>query len=199
MIFSILILDNYNGDFKIHFGSKIESIIGFESLNLSYIFVLYLVLLSIFCVNSINIYAGISGLETGQAIIIALSLSVENLYCMLYQDDYLENLYRFLFLNFLIFSFICLLLFSMISMVLFYFNKPSKKTFVGDTFCYFAGSLLAWTAIIGKYPIKVMFFFLPQLFNFLISLPQLFGIVHCPRHRLPIRDPKTNKVNYFFD
>ena len=94
MIFSILILDNYDGDFKIHFGPQIEKILGFESLNLGIIFIIYLVLLSIFCVNSINIYAGISGLETGQAIIIALSLAVENLFCMLYRDDYIQNLYR---------------------------------------------------------------------------------------------------------
>ena len=91
-------------------------------------------------------------------------------------------------------SFISLFMFSMFSCVLFYYNKPKKKTFVGDTFCYFAGSLIAWCGIIGNYPIKLMFFFLPQLFNFLLSLPQLFGFVHCPRHRLPLRDKKTNKV-----
>ena len=39
-----------------------------------------------------------------------------------------------------------------------------------------------------------MFFFLPQMFNFLLSLPQLFGYVYCPRHRLPQRDPKTNNL-----
>lgn len=31
----------------------------------------------------------------------------------------------------------------------------------------------------------------PQIFNFVYSLPQLFRIVPCPRHRLPVVDPKT--------
>jgi UDP-N-acetylglucosamine--dolichyl-phosphate N-acetylglucosaminephosphotransferase len=30
-----------------------------------------------------------------------------------------------------------------------------------------------------------------QVFNFVYSIPQLFGLVHCPRHRLPTFDPKT--------
>lgn len=31
----------------------------------------------------------------------------------------------------------------------------------------------------------LLLFFIPQIFNFLLSCPQLFGIVDCPRHRLP--------------
>lgn len=31
----------------------------------------------------------------------------------------------------------------------------------------------------------------PQVLNFLYSVPQLFGIVFCPRHRLPVFDPQT--------
>jgi UDP-N-acetylglucosamine--dolichyl-phosphate N-acetylglucosaminephosphotransferase len=30
-----------------------------------------------------------------------------------------------------------------------------------------------------------------QVFNFLYSVPQLFGMVFCPRHRLPVFDPAT--------
>lgn len=97
MIFSILILDNYTGDFRVHLAPFLSNLFGFESIPLGPIFLLYLVLLSIFCVNSINIYAGISGLETGQSLIIGLSLMLENLFCMLYRDDFKENLYRFIF------------------------------------------------------------------------------------------------------
>ncbi|KAF2617677.1 hypothetical protein F2Q68_00041676 [Brassica cretica] len=37
----------------------------------------------------------------------------------------------------------------------------------------------------------LLIFFLPQVLNFLLSLPQLAGIVKCPRHRLPKFDPAT--------
>ena len=34
-----------------------------------------------------------------------------------------------------------------------------------------------------------------QVLNFVYSLPQLFKIVHCPRHRLPRYDVKTNLLH----
>ena len=34
-----------------------------------------------------------------------------------------------------------------------------------------------------------------QVLNFAYSLPQLFKIVHCPRHRLPRYDVKTNLLH----
>ncbi|CAJ0593197.1 unnamed protein product [Cylicocyclus nassatus] len=34
-----------------------------------------------------------------------------------------------------------------------------------------------------------------RVFNFLYSLPQLFKLVPCPRHRLPKFNPETNKVS----
>ena len=36
-------------------------------------------LLAIFCTNSINIYAGVNGLESGQVVVMALSVAVFNL------------------------------------------------------------------------------------------------------------------------
>jgi UDP-N-acetylglucosamine--dolichyl-phosphate N-acetylglucosaminephosphotransferase len=35
---------------------------------------------------------------------------------------------------------------------------------------------------------------LPQFLNFAYSLPQLFRVVPCPRHRMPSFDPKTGHV-----
>nr|XP_027202783.1 UDP-N-acetylglucosamine--dolichyl-phosphate N-acetylglucosaminephosphotransferase-like [Dermatophagoides pteronyssinus] len=70
----------------------------------------------VFC-NSVNIYAGINGLEVGQAIVIAIILFLNNL----------------------------LFLISM-----------------------------------------------PQIFNFIVSIPQLIGIIHCPIHRIPLINKKTN-------
>ena len=35
----------------------------------------------------------------------------------------------------------------------------------------------------------LLLFFLPQIFNFVLSCPQLFGLVPCPRHRVPRYEP----------
>ena len=49
----------------------------------------------------------------------------------------------------------------------------------------------AVVGILGHFSKTLLLFFLPQIFNFLYSTPQLFGIVPCPRHRLPKLDEKT--------
>lgn len=71
------------------------------------------------------------------------------------------------------------------STALLYYNRFPSKVFVGDTFCYYAGMALAVAGILGHYSKTMMLFFAPQILNFLVSLPQLTGIVLCPRHRLP--------------
>jgi len=78
---------------------------------------------------------------------------------------------------------------------LLYHNWCPADVFVGDSYTYFAGMTLAVAAIMGHFSKTLMLFFLPQLFNFAISLPQLFGIVHCPRHRLPLYNPKDGKLH----
>mmetsp|Transcript_17799 Transcript_17799/g.24043 ORF Transcript_17799/g.24043 Transcript_17799/m.24043 type:complete len:142 (-) Transcript_17799:203-628(-) len=41
---------------------------------------------------------------------------------------------------------------------------------------------------------------LPQAINFVYSLPQLLKLVPCPRHRMPVLDPKTGQVtNSYFE
>lgn len=68
--------------------------------------------------------------------------------------------------------------------------------FVGDTFCYFAGMTFAVTGILGHFSKTLLLFFIPQIINFLYSLPQIlhiFGLV-CPRHRLPKFNPETGKL-----
>ena len=59
------------------------------------------------------------------------------------------------------------------------------QVFVGDTFTYFAGMTLAVAGILGHFSETLLLFFIPQVINFVYSLPQLFKIVPCPRHRLP--------------
>ncbi|XP_011908472.1 PREDICTED: UDP-N-acetylglucosamine--dolichyl-phosphate N-acetylglucosaminephosphotransferase isoform X4 [Cercocebus atys] len=40
----------------------------------------------------------------------------------------------------------------------------------------------------------MLLFFMPQVFNFLYSLPQLLHIIPCPRHRIPRLNIKTGKL-----
>ena len=73
-------------------------------------------------------------------------------------------------------------------------NKFPSKVFVGDTFCYFAGMTFAMVGILGHFTKTMLLFFLPQIFNFVLSVPQIFGIIHCPRHRLPKFNDKTYRL-----
>ena len=64
------------------------------------------------------------------------------------------------------------------------FRYPARS-FPGDTFCYFSGMTFAVVGIQGHFSKTLLLFFIPQIFNFLLSCPQLFGLVPCPRHRIP--------------
>lgn len=71
------------------------------------------------------------------------------------------------------------------------YRYPSE-VFVGDTYCYFAGMTFAVVGILGHFSKTMLLFFLPQIFNFLYSTPQLFHLIHCPRHRIPRYLHKNN-------
>lgn len=186
--FSILLIVKYQGATAVALPKFLQALLPFPTIELGPVFFIYLICLSIFCFNSINIYAGISGLESGQSLVIGVTLMLENLICMHGGIDYQEN-----FLSLLLLGPFCAT-----SLALLRWNKVEAKTFVGDTYCYFAGCVFAACAILGKFPIKILLFFIPQLFNFVISIPQLVGIVHCPRHRLPLMDLKSMKMSTTF-
>ena len=63
--------------------------------------------------------------------------------------------------------------------------RPHHQVFVGDTFTYFSGMTLAVAGILGHFSETLLLFFIPQIINFVYSVPQLFKWVPCPRHRLP--------------
>lgn len=44
----------------------------------------------------------------------------------------------------------------------------------------------AVVGILGHFSKTLLLFFIPQIFNFLLSTPQLFGLVPNPRHRMPV-------------
>lgn len=75
----------------------------------------------------------------------------------------------------------------------FCFRYPSK-VFVGDTFCYLSGMTFAVVGILGHFSKTILLFFIPQVFNFLYSIPQLFHLIPCPRHRLPKFNSKTDRL-----
>ncbi|PSN48309.1 UDP-N-acetylglucosamine--dolichyl-phosphate N-acetylglucosaminephosphotransferase [Blattella germanica] len=72
-------------------------------------------------------------------------------------------------------------------------SYPSR-VFVGDTFCYFSGMTFAVVGILGHFSKTMLLFFLPQVINFIYSVPQLFHLVPCPRHRLPRYNIRTDKL-----
>lgn len=50
----------------------------------------------------------------------------------------------------------------------------------------------------GHFSKTILLLLIPQIINFLYSIPQLFKIIPCPRHRLPHYDAKTNLMNYSY-
>ena len=50
----------------------------------------------------------------------------------------------------------------------------------------------AVVGILGHFSKTLLLFFIPQILNFLYSVPQLFHFVPCPRHRLPKYNPGTD-------
>lgn len=173
-----------------HYPLFLRTLFG-SILELGPLYYLYMSLLSTFCTNSINILAGINGVEVGQALIISLSLILNDL---LYLDSRAgqagsrsseELLRRHLF------SLYLLLPLTGVCMGLLKWNHYPAKVFVGDTFCYFAGMVFSTVGILGHFSKTVLLFFLPQVINFLLSCPQLFGLVPNPRHRVPRFHPET--------
>lgn len=56
----------------------LRSYLGLE-LNLGFLYYVYMGMLAVFCTNAINIYAGVNGIESGQSLVIALSVLISNL------------------------------------------------------------------------------------------------------------------------
>jgi UDP-N-acetylglucosamine--dolichyl-phosphate N-acetylglucosaminephosphotransferase len=52
----------------------------------------------------------------------------------------------------------------------------------------------AVVGILGHFSKTLLLFFIPQLLNFLYSIPQLFKLVPCPKHRLPKYNAKTGRM-----
>jgi len=180
---TIPLLVAYNGATDIIVPKPLRPWLGF-SFQLSLLYHVYMSLISVFCTNAINILAGVNGLEVGQSVIIAMSLFVHCMIQLLAEPDNKHTLL----------AMALLLPFITTSLALLYYNWYPSRVFVGDTYTYFAGQTLAVAGILGHCSKTMMLFFLPQILNFAISLPQLLGIIYCPRHRLPRLNKTTGKL-----
>ena len=186
LVASLPLVFAYGGATNVVFPKIISDIIGIKNLELGIFFKIFISLLAIFCTNSINILAGINGLEVGQSLIIGATIILFNLIEIIshQQEKLFEN----------VFSLSIIMPFFFCSLALFIFNKYPSQVFIGDTYCYFAGMTFACAGILGHFSKTLLFFFIPQILNFLYSFPQLIGIFPCPRHRLAKFDVKSKKL-----
>merc|ERR1719245_445799 len=158
----------------------LRSILG-TNIDLGILYYIYMGMLAIFCTNAINILAGINGLEVGQSVIIAVSIMIFNIGEM---NGLLGEYHKFSL------YFLCPYLSTTIPLL--WYNWYPSQVFPGDTFCYFSGMTLAVVAILGHFSKTLLLFFIPQVANFVYSVPQLFHLIPCPRHRLPKYNEETN-------
>ncbi|XP_066257130.1 UDP-N-acetylglucosamine--dolichyl-phosphate N-acetylglucosaminephosphotransferase [Euwallacea similis] len=153
------------------------------SVDIGIIYYIYMGMLAVFCTNAINILAGVNGLEVGQSIVIAISIVVFNVVEL---TGPLWKAHQF--------SLYFMLPYIGTSMALLKHNWYPASVFVGDTFCYFSGMTFAVVGILGHFSKTTLLFFIPQVFNFLYSLPQLLKFVPCPRHRLPKFNSRSDRM-----
>ena len=152
-----------------------------ELVDLGSLYYLYMALLAIFCTHSINILAGVNGVEVGQGLVIGSFVLLTNVASIWAGEGVEQNS----------FSLYLILPFISVSLSMWWYNWFPARIFVGDTYCYFSGMLFAVVAIHGHFSKTLMLYFVPQIINFLYSTPQLFGLLPCPRHRLPRLNPET--------
>ncbi|XP_043259666.1 UDP-N-acetylglucosamine--dolichyl-phosphate N-acetylglucosaminephosphotransferase [Colletes gigas] len=153
------------------------------SVDLWIFYYIYMGMLAVFCTNAINILAGINGLEVGQSLIISISILAFNI-IELSGDLWKAHQFSLYFM----------LPYIATSLGLLKFNWYPAQIFVGDTFCYLSGMTFAVVGIIGHFSKTTLLFFIPQIINFLYSVPQLFHFVPCPRHRLPKYNKEIDKL-----
>ncbi|XP_050347254.1 UDP-N-acetylglucosamine--dolichyl-phosphate N-acetylglucosaminephosphotransferase [Nymphalis io] len=151
------------------------------SINIGFLYYIYMGMLAVFCTNAINILAGINGLEVGQSAVIALSIIIFDI-IELRGDQFKAHS----------FSLHIMIPYLATTLALLKHNWYPSRVFVGDTFCYVSGMTFAVVAILSHFSKTVLLFFLPQIINFVYSVPQLFHIIPCPRHRLPKYSAETD-------
>lgn len=136
-------------------------------LDIGGLYYVYMIVCCTFATNAINILSGINGLEVSQVLIISGFMMADNVM----RQNSLGTVVLFIL--------ICS------AVPLFWFNAFPASVLVGDNFCYFSGMVLGCVAIL-THTTRTLFLLMGiQVFNFVLSLPQLYGAMECPRHRMP--------------
>lgn len=155
-----------------------------DLLDLGFLYYVYMACVAMFCPQSINMLAGINGIEVGQCVVISLVIGFNDIL-------YLLTPYPHPATDSHLFSLYLLLPWIGVSLALLYHNWYPAHVFVGDTYCYVSGMVFAVVGILGHFSKTLFLLLVPQLFNFLYSTPQVFGLIPCPRHRLPRFNTRT--------
>jgi UDP-N-acetylmuramyl pentapeptide phosphotransferase/UDP-N-acetylglucosamine-1-phosphate transferase len=143
-------------------------------------YLVYMSMLAVFCTNAINIYAGINGIEAGQAYVMGCAVLVHNLY-EIHLNHLVENH---------LFSVMLMLSFIAVTLGLLSHNWYPAKVFVGDTYCYFAGMTFAVVAILGHFS-KTLYSILYHVLDIDcqdMTLPK----VSCSLRRSPVHQNNTD-------
>eukprot|EP00192_Tetraselmis_astigmatica_P012961 CAMPEP_0117655980 /NCGR_PEP_ID=MMETSP0804-20121206/4562_1 /TAXON_ID=1074897 /ORGANISM="Tetraselmis astigmatica, Strain CCMP880" /LENGTH=410 /DNA_ID=CAMNT_0005462355 /DNA_START=130 /DNA_END=1359 /DNA_ORIENTATION=- len=189
LLASLPLLVAYSGGTAILIPKPLQGITGLPNLlELGILYKMYMLLLACFCTNSINILAGVNGLEAGQTLILGFAVLLHNLLELAKSSDPVVG-------DGHLFSAFLMLPLITTTLGLLAFNWYPSQVFVGDTFTYFAGMALGVAGILGHFSETLLLFFAPQVVNFLYSIPQLFKIIPCPRHRLPRLDTATGLLH----
>ena len=166
----------------------VGALLGRRVLDIGALYYVFMAGVAVFCTHSINILAGVNGVEVGQSVVIGCAVLVHNALCVWEGGGESRDVtYHY-------FSMLLLLPFVTGSAALLRYNWHPARVFVGDTYCYFAGMTLAVAGILGHFSKTLLLFFAPQLVNFALSVPQLCGVLPCPRHRLPRLDAGTGAL-----
>ena len=166
---SFPLLMAYKGLTSVVVPKLLHNILG-QNINLGILYYIYMGNIAIFCTNAINIYAGINGIEVGQSMIIGCFIMIHNIIEIninenLGTPESEKNVENHMY------SLTIMIPFLLCTLALLKHNKFPSKVFIGDTFCYCAGMTFAVVGILGHFSKTMMLFFIPQLINFLLSLP----------------------------
>ena len=69
----------YSGLTSVIVPTHFRTIIGSSRIDLGILYYIYMGMLAVFCTNSINIYAGVNGLEVGQSFVIGIFILTHNI------------------------------------------------------------------------------------------------------------------------
>lgn len=114
-IASLPLLVAYQGETLIILPMPLRIYFG-HAINLGVFYYVYMILVSIFCTHSINIYAGINGLEVGQSLVIACSILIHNAIEIDRSSDPLVNSKH-------IFSILLIISYIFVTLALYHYNK----------------------------------------------------------------------------